>query len=428
MRTFLRFTVIFRLIGAFAGLWLFGAAPTWAGDGGSVGTLQDFLGPPNAASGFCQLLGINPCPQVPTLTQLALEISALVNSPPDLVRSPAGPSPSAGGGLKLCTPAGNTIAGLTLPVCNQANAINAVNPPAPAPIAPSELSSLVPLAFTPPTIAVPSQAVPVILGTSGASSFFYAATTAASGQPGTLSLFYDYPPLTTATFVKGQVVATLSLPLVTLNNKGVEQAVPTTVQLAATCTGGTACLTATATGNFFGNGTQTRSLSSLGVQFALVYGISPNSSSQHAIFELRVPLIVTGPTDVSACQAAINLGQADVQDCGNDPAYFGVVPFGGTDAAVGSPTFVNQASGFPTAFFTSELGTPVNGVNMGIAPYPAPLGSNTTTFGFCASFLANDKNIHPAVATFLAIGTDGTTYVSTPIPPKGAANPLACPF
>src|SRR6266568_2116564 len=298
MRASVGFSTISRLATAVAALWLWGTGPAWAGgEGGSIGTLQNFLGPSNGSSGFCQLLVMNPFPQVPTLTQLALEISALANSPPDLVRSPAGPSATGTGGLKVCTPAGPTISGYSsLTVCSQTNAINAVNPPPPSSIPPSELASLVPLAFISPKTST-GQAVPV---TFGANSFFYAATTEGSGQPDTLSLFFDYPPLTNMTFVKGQQVATISLPLVTLNNKGIEQAVTTILQITATCNGGPSCLTATASGNFFGNGTQTRLATDLGLQFGLV-------PSQHAIFELQIRLIVTGPTNVSACQAAINL-------------------------------------------------------------------------------------------------------------------------
>src|SRR5205085_10842978 len=87
----------------------------------------------------------------------------------------------------------------------------------------------------------------------------------------------------------------------------------------------------------------------------------------------------------------------------------------------------NQASGLPTAFSYNELGFPFKGVHVGIAPYAAPqvvpqIVSNgmmpMATFGFCASFLSNGANaLRPAVAAFASIGTDGTTYVSSPIPP-----------
>jgi hypothetical protein len=419
MRASVGLSITSRLATAVAALWFWGAGPAWAGgEGGSVGNLQAFLGDPAGKTGFCDLLGMTTCPQVPTLAQLALQISALVNSPPDLVRSPAGPGPNSTGGLGVCTPAGN----LGKPVCSQTNAINAVNPVAPSSIT---LSSLEALAFAPPTTTSPGLPVPVILGTSGANSFFYAVTTEGSGQPDTLSLSYDYPALTNTNFGNSQQVATLSLPLVALNLKGsaagAEQVVPTKVQITA-C--GPNCLNqATATANFFG--TQPVLASSLGLQAELVFDTSPNSSAQHAIFKLKIPLIVTGPAHVQSCQHAINSSQPDVQDCGNDPAYFGVVPFAGTDGATGSPTFVNQVSGLPTAFASDALGFQVNGVGIGIAPYAAPLG-NATTFGFCASFLANDGAVHPTVATFLSIGTDGTTYVSSPKSPAGNP-PLTCP-
>jgi len=218
VRTSFRLTIFARLATAVAALWLWGTGPALAGgEGGSIGNLQAFLGDPNGQTGFCSLLGMTTCPQVPTLAQLAVQISALANSDPDFVRSPAGPHPNeSGSGLGVCTPAGN----LGKPVCNQTNAINAVNPPLPSAIAPSDLSSLEPLAFTPPTATITGQAIPVIFGTSGATGFFYAATTAESGQLDKLSLLFDYTSRTSTMFVKGQQVATISLPLVALNLKG----------------------------------------------------------------------------------------------------------------------------------------------------------------------------------------------------------------
>src|SRR5713101_2071564 len=101
MRISVRCSAISRLATAAAALWL-GAGPAWAGGGGeSVGSLQSLLGNPNGTSGLCELLGMTSCPQLPTLTQLVLEFSALVNSPPDLVRSPQ--AASLVGGSGICT-------------------------------------------------------------------------------------------------------------------------------------------------------------------------------------------------------------------------------------------------------------------------------------------------------------------------------------
>jgi len=428
-------STVSRIVGAVTALWLSSAGPALAGGGGEdAGTFQSFLGSPNGSTGLCSLLGMTSCPQLPTLTQIVLQIAALENSPPDLVRSPQQQFAPVGG-LGICTVAGNfqSSSGVGLPVCSQANGINAINPPAPS----VSLSDLRPLAFMPTTGT--GQAVPVPAGIIGANSFFYAAATKSNGQPDTLFLTYDYPPLTGTTFPKGLQVAAISLPLVILNSDGTERPVATTLQISAACNGGTQCLTANAVGNFSGSGTQKRSPADLGVQWALVFGISPNSSQPHAIFQVQAPLVVTGPTtpaDASACQIAIEGGKQDVQHCGNDPAYFGVVPFGATanGAVVGFPTDANQVSGLPTVFTTSVLGHPtafLKGASDGIAPYAAPpavAGAKTSTFGFCASFWggsAATQTLNPAVAAFLSIGTDGTTYVSAPVAPSAT---VTCPF
>jgi hypothetical protein len=426
MRFSIRYSTISRIAGAVAALWLCGAGAAWAGGGTSAAGLQMALGDQNGTSGLCSLLGMTSCPQLPTVTQLILQMSALATSPPDLVRSPqgAGLTASSGASNVVCSVAGNQA----LAPCSLF-AINAINPAAFS----ANLSQLNPLAFLGPTTGS-GRAIPVPTGTS-ANSRFYAVATTASGQPGqpdTLSLRYDYPPLTTATFAKGQQVAAISLPLVLLSN-GTEQQVTTTLQISAACAGGISCLTATAVGNFSGNGTQKRSPGDLGIT------ITSDFSTGHAVFSVQAPLVVTGPSNSSNCQSAINNGTVDTADCGNDPAYFGVVPFGATldgskaNPNVGSATGVNQLSGLPTAFNVNDPGFStafLNRTTDGIAPYPAPAGTGatTSTFGFCASFWGGSTtnlNLNPAVAAFLSIDTNGTTYVSSPVQPP--AN-VGCPF
>jgi hypothetical protein len=362
------------------------------------------------------------CPQLPTLTQGILEISALLNASPDLVRSPAGP---LGG---LCTVAGN----LGFPVCSQSNAINAVNPPIQSANegsdneeSPINLSGLSPLAFMGPTSG-PGQAVPV---TRGANSYFYAVASGSGEQPDMLHLIYDYPALTNSTFTKGQLVAAISLPLQILNANGSERSICgpqaqgsktascavslATLQVSAVCAGGTNCLAASISGDFSTSGTvEARSITELGVKFGVTFGPSPNSGKSHAIFRVQAPLLVTS---------------------GNDPAYFGVVPPGAADPTkVGSKTGINQASSLATAFSTNELGFPFKGVHVGVTPIAAPplVGDGTVaTFGFCASFLTNGTSaVHPAVAAFTSIATDGTTYISSPIPSSVTGLTLQCPF
>ena len=429
MRFSIRYSTISRIAGAVAALWLCGAGAAWAGGGTSVSGLQAALGDQNGTSGLCGLLGMTSCPQLPTVTQLILQMSGLTHTQPDLVRSPPGAGLTTGGASSnvICSVAGNQqSAGVALKPCSSF-AINAINPPTSSPN-PAQLS---PLAFVSPTSGS-GHATPVPAGTQ-ANSFFYAVATTASGQPDTLSLRYDYPPLTNANFAKGQQVAAISLPLLLLSN-GTEQPVTTTLQISAACTGGTTCLTATAAGNFSGNGTQKHSPTDLGIT------ITSNFSSGHAAFSVQAPLVITGPSNASNCKNAIINGTVDTADCGNDPAYFGVVPFGATtdgmtaNPNVGSATGVNQLSGRPTAFTVNDPGFStafLKGTTDGIAPYPGPpivTGATTSTFGFCASFWGGSPtnlNLNPAVAAFLSVDTNGTTYVSSPVQPP--AN-VVCPF
>src|SRR5262249_7442427 len=136
------YSTIPRIASVVTTIWLSSGGLAWAGDGGEdLGTVQTVL---NLACSFT--LGMTSCPQLPTITQVVLEFSALENLPPDSQRSI----------LSICTVSASP------PPC-QAIAVNAVTPPAPS----SEdlPSNLLPLAFiSPPSnspLAVPGQAVPV---------------------------------------------------------------------------------------------------------------------------------------------------------------------------------------------------------------------------------------------------------------------------
>ena len=347
------------------------------------------------------------CPQVPTLTQAILEISGLENAAPDFVRGPQANFQRFGG---LCSVSAGTQS------CSQANAVNAVNPPAASSVAVSDLPSLTPLAFT----TVKGQAVPVPLGASGANSFFYAVTTPdQNGEIKTLTLFFDYPPGTNSSFQKGQVIAKVSLPVQLLNNDGSERLIcgatgcpasVATLQISA-CNSGPGCvngLLASIAGDFSVPGTLNTtpvSAGALGIQSSVSFAASPNSDRSHLILRVQVPLLVTH---------------------GNDPAYFGVVPSGVIP--------VNQLSGLPTAFTSDVVPQPSK---IGVAPQAAPACSSdpsatcpppTTTFPFCASFAGKGGGpLTSAVATFLSIGTDATTYVSSPVL-KQVPSSLKCPF
>jgi hypothetical protein len=422
--------MISRLAAAAVAVWLCGTGSAWAGGGMDLGSLQLIL------NGVCSLLGMTTCPQLPTITQVILELAALENSPPDLLR--------ANSDIKICTVSGLPINGsINVPPC-KAVVVDAVNRPASSPVGLSDLSALDPLAFISP---LPGQgpALPVQPGTSGENSFFYAVATGANGQPDTLQLFYDYVPRTTA----GQFVANVSLQLQVLNKDGSERWVQTTLTITANCTGSSSCSASTiASGDFLGTGTpQQYSGAQLGLNPQVFFGASPNSAVPHAILEVPVSLLVTGPAKPAQCGKAISAVSPDPTDCGNDPAYFGVTPAGASNGSTpGSPTGINQVSGLPTAFATNATGfsaSVLKGAAVGIAPYAAPpctaatcpSGTNPpppaqSFFSSCASVASR-----PAVAAFFAMGTDGTTYISAPTIPQPPPSPgttspppAKCPF
>jgi hypothetical protein len=386
-----------RFAAVVAAVWLCSNGPARAGDGGEDLGIQAVL------DKVCTAVGMTSCLKVPTITQAILQISGLENAAPDFVRGPQGTLVANGFGA-LCS----VSSGTSFNVCSQANAINAINPPAASPVAVSDLPNLTPLAFT----TVKGQAVPVPLGTSGANSFLYAvATPGQNGEIKTLTLFFDYPAQTNSNFQKGQVIANVSLPLQALLTDGTERPICgatgcpvslATLQISA-CNSGPGCvngLAANVVGDFSSPGTMsTVSASALGIQLSVSFAPSPNSDRSHFILGVQVPLLVTH---------------------GNDPAYFGVVPSGVIP--------VNQLSGLPTAF-TSDVVPPSK---IGVTPQAAPACPSgacpppTTTYPFCASFSGNGAGpLNSAVATFLSIGTDATTYVSSPV---SLVSSLKCPF
>jgi hypothetical protein len=142
----------------------------------------------------------------------------------------------------------------------------------------------------------------------------------------------------------------------------------------------------------------------IGIEFSSTFGSSPNSATAHRTYEFLLPLVVT---------------------TSNDPAYFNNPP------SCSNSDGANPLSGYCNAFSKQSLGFPASllgsGASVGVAPYAAPLCPGNTCpmtppktlfFGFCAS----SANV-PTVATFVQIGTDGKTSLSTPISTQG----IACP-
>jgi hypothetical protein len=384
MRALARSARIACLTPAIAIAWLCWVCPAWAGGGGGADatTLQ------GALDDLCTLvfgIPLTSCQRFPSSptdlpTPIVVEVSALGNIPPDSVRIDDG----------ICEPA---VALSPQPLCPDI-AVNAVNSPPLFPIVSFDeeepfaksriaLSYLTPLALEPG--AVPTQS-----SDPRATSFFYAEVLEGTDGEHTLHLLYDYTPRTTKHLARGQV-ANFSLPLVVYDQSGgTERTVPATVQLVAACNHAD-CLTANVSGSFSGNGTQTVSAAQLGIQFRYDFGPSPNSATPHAIFELRVPLLVNRK---------------------NDSPYFGT-------STPTCPNGANLNSGYCLAFSQEELGHAAGflgvGRYVGMAPSasPYPHGGSPSTIAppalpFTASFFGDPL----AVSAFVAISTDGKVVIS----------------
>jgi hypothetical protein len=376
MHTWVRSSVISRFAGVMMTAWLCGAGPAWAGGGGSDGGVsQPFL------QQVCTLVGAQSCLQPPTLAQIILGITDYQNTTPDFVRGPLGNIGSVSGGC--------SVSGSPFPLCSTNNAVGTANPLAPSSITLSDLSNLTPIAF---------QAVsPVALGSPLANSFLYPVLTGPDGQH-MLDVVIDYLPWTSKSFVKGQAVGSFTFPMVILNADNSETPVVATLNLTATCSGAVAaapgCLAGTVTGIPGTSTTPPPTAAQLGIQFSFQLAASPNLSTPHAIITFNFPVIVA---------------------LKSDPVYFGV-------DSTGTPTFINQFSGQATAFSRDDRGfTPASvGRPVGVSPYPAPLcpaaGCPSTPplppilWGFCATIAGT-----PAAATFASVGTEGTTYATSPV-------------
>jgi hypothetical protein len=409
MRSLVGSSSISCFAGAAFAAWLCGSGPASAGDSGSDTAVQPAL------NAVCAAVGVKSCPHMPTVSQVVLEIAGLANAAPDFVRGPQGSfniPPNDTGALCL------VIASPSLSACDQI-VIDAVNPPAASSVGISDLANLTALGFT----TGKGPPVPVPLGTSGASSFFYAvATPDQNGEITTLTLYFDYPVQTNSSIQKS-VFAKISLPLSNgqrpICGTAGCPATLATLQISG-CSSGPSCvngLAANVIGDFTTQGTtETRSAGSLGIQTTVSFAPSPNSASSHLILTVQVPLRVTH---------------------GNDPAYFGVVPSGVIP--------VNQLTGLPTAFTKDVVPASGFGVTPQAAPACIPTASNPngdcpattfpTTFPFCASFSGSGSgplgsgSFHSAVAAFLSIGTDATTYASSPVSPAVLSGvQLQCPF
>jgi hypothetical protein len=375
VRVSIRSTMIYCLAAAALALWLCCPGSARAGDGASLATLQ------TAINDICTFFQLVSCPQLPTITQAVLELSAEENAPPEMIRSQEAVPPGA--------------------------AVTAGNAPQPPPTkaSPLDLSTLTPLAF----ISAPSQkgqATATPLYDSEADAYFYAVTTG-SPQPDTAHFFYedllqneDNHP------AQGQNTAIISLPL-TILKSGVESLAVTTLHVSAKCTGkASPCVTtATATGNFLpGSGVITAD--KLGLTVSASFASSPISETPHLIIRVDALLVVTPATD---------------------PAYF-----------VSLNPFVFSVFIPPgeTGFSPKDSGILKPGASIGLAPYPAPTcpGNSdcsnpppaSSTFGFCASLPGPGNDLRRAVGAFVAIAASGEALASAPLPAPGSQT-ITCP-
>jgi hypothetical protein len=310
MQVFAR-SIMARITLAVVALWL-GAGPARAGGGGA-----DALGLQNSLNTLCGLLSMSTCPQLPTASQLVIEISALKTASPELVRFEG-----------------------ELPPPSPADVINAVNPPA-AP-------NLVPLAFVSGTTAAVTGA-----DDPAANSLFTAFADEASQ---TLNLTYDFFPAPNT--AKGQTIATLSLPLVILNSDfTTEKEAPTTIVVlggTGSCKG---CVPISAMAT-------TKALGAVNVDPAKL-GVTITASttpSNHLILSVQAKLVVSSTRDPSYfvvdpvfTTSAVFFRNPNAPAPGGDPGFpskllasgqlgIGIAPYAGPLCSGNSPCVSNAPS------------------------------------------------------------------------------------
>jgi hypothetical protein len=419
-----RRSVILRLAPVAAAILICGTGSAWAGDGTNLDSIQAIIGKPDGSSGFCHILNMNPCPQLPTVTQAFLEAAALGLSPPEMVaaQNDIPPGSNVNAGNQAAVPP----AGVSFPLTGQTS-----------PTLFDLMSTVTPLAFKNTT----GTAEVTPLYDTDATTFVYAVTVSSLGfktspggtVPDTLFMFYDDLSRTNRNFLPGRTVGKFLLPLTVLQlssdgTTASERAVRATLQFIAPTAD---CSASKVTGDFLNTGmAQTVKALDLGLSCAVVFGPSPTSAETHAIFQLAIPLLVTG---------------ASPPPFNTDPAYFYSFlnhdPM--TQKALPGPINI----GLFTSFLFDDLGGLTapnvlpNGAFIGVAPTAGPLciGKCPTppkppatpppaTFALCASLPLNGNGqaLVPAVGAYYAIATDGEMFLSAALP--GAFTPgSVCP-
>ena len=221
MNVSIRFFRFSRIVRAVTALWLCGTGAAWAGGGGG----EDASTAQMTLNTICSAVGLSPCVELPTVSQIVLEISGLLNSPPDDVRAVF----FGNCGSFVFYPCAPVVDSLNTPV-----AVNAVNAPVKSPSASASaaISYLTPLAFKPGPIVTQ-------YGDPTAAYFFYATVLeGTNGQPQVLDIILDNTLGANKQFSKGPVVS-FSLPLVVLKG-GIEYPVAATLLLTSNSNGASA--------------------------------------------------------------------------------------------------------------------------------------------------------------------------------------------
>jgi hypothetical protein len=419
MRELVRGSKISRIAAAVAAIWLLYAGPAWAGGGMDAGALQEML---------CTFANTNlhiPCPQYPTYldettqaaispaTPIVVELAAWENVNPDTPRQVD----------FTCVLLGPAMSGMYCPQL----AVNAVNPPTKSPAedakSPAALPHLNPLAFVSATPTAPFTVTQNL--DPNASSYVYAVVEGDNGQPDTLDLFFRTE--SNKKRARGPV-ATISFPLAVLaNGASTETSVVATLQINAICNGAAECLSGKVSADFSGTGTKkTYSLADLGLSLAYFSRPSPT-------YELQIPLLVNPLTDpffflnhasLPQCPNGINQISGYCNAFSQTSPPNGFAPKSLPNTVIGmAPSAAPQCPGpQPGTECKPANNNPDTPPNEVIPPNPPPV---PPTFGFCATF--SDSL---AAAFFLAIGPDGTTYISSPVAPSPTTPPAqypACP-
>jgi len=440
MRTSTRYSIVSRICGAAAGLWLCGAGAAWAGGGADFGSLTALL-TNGSNTGICDVFNIVPCPTPPSVTQAALEVAALGNNLSEMLLN------QNGFPLEIRVKADNPAAtAAAIPVDSNGKAILPTATTTPSVL--GVLSTLTPLAFKsqgPGTVQTPGTALATQVADTTADTFLYAVGLSSTGRsglkaplpvPNYVYFFYDDLLRNNVNFSTGSIVAKFAFELKVLtvsNGVSTERAVPITLNFVATNAGD--CSMSTVAGDFAGKGggsSQQLLPEQIGIGCGVVFGASPASAQKHAIFEVAVPLLVTKTTDSLYFYSDTTLGTTLAPVLSN--------PVNSPLPKQGVYTAFESDTGFsPPAAPPGSPPVLRTGIAIGLAPSAAPLCSDLpggcpipgkptpTTFPLCAN-LPNNTNgtgaqLRPAVGAYYAMATSGETLLSAAL---GAASNSTC--